>query len=48
MLISSMHLLQSTVLVLQGLHLTDHGHIHAVVFGSPFVKRRRAHSMLSA
>src|SRR5690606_40754265 len=42
------HLLQPPVLVFQGLHLADHRGIHATVFGSPFVERRRAHSMLPA
>ena len=30
------------------LHLADHRRVHAAIFGSPFVKGRRAHSMFPA
>ncbi len=48
MLILALHFLQPTVFVFKSLHLADHRRVHAAVFGSPFIKRRRAHPVLPA
>jgi hypothetical protein len=42
------HSLQPAVLFLNGLHLADHGRIHAAILCSPFVERRIAHAMFTA
>jgi hypothetical protein len=36
------------VLVLQALHLADHGRIHAAILRAPLIEGRRAHAMLAA
>jgi hypothetical protein len=42
------HLLQAAVFILKLFHARHHGHIHAPVLGTPFVKRRRADAQLAA
>jgi hypothetical protein len=42
------HALQPRVLILQALHLADHGRIHAAILRALLVERRRAHAMLAA
>ena len=43
-----LHLLETPVFVLQGLHLTDHLRVHPDVFRSPFAERRIAHPVFVA
>lgn len=45
---SAEHALQPAVLVLQALHLADHGCIHAAILRAPLVEGRCAHAMLTA
>lgn len=42
------HPLQSTVLLLDGLHLTDHRRIHPAILRPPFLERHVVHAMLAA
>jgi len=43
-----LHLLETPVFVLQGLHLTDHLRVHPDVFHSSFAERRIAHPVFVA
>ena len=47
-LLLKVHFLQAPVLVFELFHARHHRHVHAAVLGAPLVKRRCAHTQLSA